>query len=103
MLKFEDYQQRKDFACAFLRLTNDETFFSHLIMSDEAHFHIDRYVYMCNKQKYRFWGVLIKHRLNMHDFWFQQDRATAHTAKETMSIPRAAFHGRIISRCGDFS
>ena len=58
MLKFEDYQQRKDFAWAFPRLTNDETFFSHLIMSDGAHFHIDGYV---NKQNYRFRGVLIEH------------------------------------------
>ena len=92
MLKFEDYQQRKDFACAFLRLTNDETFLSHLIMSEKSHFHIDRYV---NKQNYRFWGVLIEHRLNMHDFWFQQDGATtAHTPRETMAILRAAFSGR---------
>ena len=35
MLKFEDYQQRKDFAYAFLRLTNDETFISHPVMSDD--------------------------------------------------------------------
>ena len=77
-----------------------ETDLSHLIMSDKAHFHIDRYV---NKQNYRFWGVLIEHRLNMHDFWFQQDGATAHTARETMTILRAAFPGRLISRFGDFS
>ena len=44
MLKFEEYQQRNDFACAFLKLTNDETFLFHLILSDEAHFHIDGYV-----------------------------------------------------------
>ena len=36
----------------------------------------------------------------MHDFWFQQDGATAHTARETM---RAAFPGRLISRFGDLS
>ena len=70
-----------------------ETFLSHLIMSDEAHFQIDGYV---NKQNYRFWSVLIEHRLNMHDFWFQQDGAT-------MTILRAAFSGRLISRFGDFS
>ena len=87
-------------ACAFLRLTDDETFLSHLIISDEAHFHIDGYV---NKQNYRFWGVLIEHQLNMHDFWFQQDGATAHMAKETMTVLRAAFSGRLISRIGDFS
>ena len=69
-------------------------------MSDGAHFHIDGYV---KKQNYRFWDVLIEHRLNMHDFWFQQDGATAHTAKETMTILRAAFPWRLISRFGDFS
>ena len=37
---FEDYQKRKEITSAFLRLTNDETFFSHLIMSYEAYFHI---------------------------------------------------------------
>ena len=58
MLKFEDYQQRKEFAYAFLRLTKDETFLSHLIISDEAHYDIDGYV---NKQNYQFWGVLIEH------------------------------------------
>ncbi|KAF2352897.1 Reverse transcriptase domain [Trinorchestia longiramus] len=44
------YQERNDFARAFLDLANDETFTSHLIMSDEAHFHISRYV---NKQNYQ--------------------------------------------------
>ena len=29
---FEDYQKRKEFTTAFLRLTNDEAFLSHLIM-----------------------------------------------------------------------
>ena len=95
MLKFENHQQKKDFACAFLKLTNDETFLSNLIMSDETHFHIDGYV---NKQNYRFWGVLIEHRLNMHDFWFQQDGATAYTARETVTILRAAFPGSLLSR-----
>ena len=100
MLKFEDYKQRKDFACTFLRLTNDETFLSHLIMSDEAHFHIDGYV---NKQNCLFWGVLIEHRLNIHNFWFQQDGATAHTERETITILRAAFSGSLNSCIGDFS
>ena len=69
-------------------------------MSDEAHFHIDIYV---NKQNYRFWGVLIEHRLNKHDSWFQQDGATVHTARETMIILRTVFLGRLISRFGDLS
>ena len=47
---FEDYKKRKEFASAYLRLTNDETFLSHLTMSEEAHFHISGYV---NKQIYR--------------------------------------------------
>ena len=100
MLKFEDYQQRKDFACAFLRLTNDETFFSYIIISDEAHFHIDGYV---NKENYCFWCLLIEHQLNMHDFWFQQDGAMAHAARQTMTILRAAFPEHLISHFGDFS
>ena len=74
--------------------------FSHLIVSVEAHFHIDGYA---NKQNYRFWGVMIEYRLNMHDCWFQQDGATAHKAKETMTILRAALPGRLISRFSDFS
>ncbi|KAF2368551.1 Immunoglobulin-like domain [Trinorchestia longiramus] len=35
-----DNQKRKDFVRAFLDLANDETFTSHIIMSDKAHFHI---------------------------------------------------------------
>ena len=53
-LQFEDYQKRREFTSAFLRLTNDETFISHLIMSDEASFDIGGYV---NTQNYRFWGA----------------------------------------------
>ena len=34
-------------------LTADENFISHLIMSDEAHFHMNECV---NKQNYRFWS-----------------------------------------------
>ena len=39
----------------------------------------------------------------MYDFWFQHDGATAHTARETMTILRAAFPGRLISLVGDFT
>ena len=53
-LQFEDNQEKKEITSAFLRLTNDETFLSHLIMSYEAYFHIGGYV---NKQTYRFWGT----------------------------------------------
>ena len=69
-------------------------------MTDEAHFHIDGYV---NKRNYRFWSVLIKHRLNMHDFRFQQDGAMAHTARGTLTKLREAFLGRLVSRFGNFS
>ena len=50
-LQLEDYQKRREFTFAFLRLTNDETFLSHLIMSYEAYFHVGGYM---NKQNYRF-------------------------------------------------
>ena len=39
----------------------------------------------------------------MHEFWFQQDGATAHSASETITILKAAFPGCLISRFGDFS
>ena len=61
-LQFEDYQKRREFTYAFLRLTNDETFLSHLIMSDEARFHIGGYV---NEQNYRFW--VAEHPMNIHE------------------------------------
>lgn len=35
------------------------------------------------------------------ELWFQQDGATAHTARETMNCLRVMFPGRIISRFGD--
>ena len=151
-----DHQKRKEFSRAFLELANDETFISHLIMSDEAHFHISGYV---NKQNCRFWcdeNPRIIHEqslhpqkvtvwcgitsariigpyffeddgvtttvtgnnyrqmlqryllpqledLEMHNMWFQQDGATPHTARETMTILREAFPGKVISRSGDVS
>ena len=52
-LQFEDYQKRRYSTSAFLRLTNDATFLSRLIMSDEAQFHIGGYV---NKQNYPILG-----------------------------------------------
>ena len=33
--------------------------------------------------------------------WFQQDGATAHTARLSMNTLRAAFPGRLLSRFGD--
>lgn len=39
--------------------------------------------------------------LGLEDMWFQQDGATAHTARATTDILKAAFPGRLISRFGD--
>jgi len=38
---------------------------------------------------------------NMARAWFQQDGATAHTARLPMNTLRAAFPGRLLSRFGD--
>lgn len=37
----------------------------------------------------------------LHNMWFQQDGATAHTSKETIRILKVLFPGRLISRFGD--
>lgn len=48
-----DYDKRMNFTNKFLQLANNEDFINHLIMSDEAHFHLNGYV---NKQNQRFWA-----------------------------------------------
>lgn len=151
-----DRQSRINYSQAILNLHHEEdNFFSKIIMSDEAHFHLSGYV---NKQNLRFWGTenpQVIHEeplhalkltvwcgiyaekvigpyffedavgntvtvngdryremindfllpqideLGLEDMWFQQDGATAHTARATMDILRPAFPGRIISRFGD--
>ena len=40
---------------------------------------------------------------NMSGYWWQQDGATAHTARATMQMLTGMFQGRIISRNSDFS
>ena len=40
-------------------------------------------------------------RQNVHHTWFQQDGATAHTARETMTLLKDCFPNRLISRFGD--
>ena len=40
-------------------------------------------------------------RQNVHYTWFQQDGATAHTARETMTLLKDCFPNRLISRFGD--
>ena len=39
--------------------------------------------------------------MNTENIWFQQDGATAHTARETMDMLRTHFPNRVISRFGD--
>jgi hypothetical protein len=60
----------------------------------------DRYVHMVNEfllQELR--------RLDMDTatFWFQQDGAIAHTARQSMNTLRTVFEHRVISRYGDIS
>jgi len=127
-----------------------------LMMSDEAHFHLDGYV---NKQNCRFWvaenprelhqrplhnanlsvwcgistvGIVGPYffedegatvtvtsggyvemlsnflrpqlrslRVNMEEMWFQQDGATAHTARASMTVFRQMFPQHVVSRFGD--
>lgn len=39
----------------------------------------------------------------MRNYWFQQDGATSHSARETMNLLNEHFPGRIISRYADFA
>jgi hypothetical protein len=41
--------------------------------------------------------------MNIATCWFQQDGATALTARQSKNILRTVFERRIISRCGDIS
>lgn len=47
-----DYQSGSDFARTFLQLAENEDFMSNLMMTDEAHFHLNGDVY---NQNCRFW------------------------------------------------
>lgn len=150
-----DHLQRLQFSQRMLELLEDENLI--MMMSDEAHFHIDGYV---NKQNCRYWadtnprelhesplhsdkvtvwcGVskvgiigpyffenereqavtvnsqryvnmieeflvpqLEENNYDMNNMWFQQDGATAHTARISMQAVRVLFPGRLISRNGD--
>ena len=44
---------------------------------------------------------LERRQVNMRDIWFQQDGATAHTARASMEVIRQMFPGHVISRFGD--
>lgn len=150
-----DHLQRLHFSQRMLELLKDENLI--IMMSDEAHFHINGYV---NKQNCRYWadtnpralhqsplhsdkvtvwcGVskvgiigpyffenereqvvavnsqhyvnmieefllpqLEENNFDMDNMWFQQDGATAHTARILMQAVRALFPGHLISRNGD--
>lgn len=52
-LQQNDSKKRLDFANWFLKKCEDETFLSHLMMSDEAHFYLDG---MVSKQNCRIWA-----------------------------------------------
>lgn len=150
-----DEEQRLRYANKFVRLaTENPNFLNNLIMSDEAHFHLNGYV---NKQNCRIWGKenpKVVHQRQLHplrctvwcgimadrvigpyflednderpqtitgavyrtmlenflrpavennsNLWFQQDGATAHTARATMTILRELFGDRLISKNADF-
>jgi len=46
---------------------------------------------------------LQKRGVNMREMWFQQDGATAHTARVSMEVVRRMFPQHVISRFGDVS
>lgn len=151
-----DFQQRLTYALELQQMSREHDGFMHnLIMSDEAHFHLNGFI---NKQNCRFWGTenprelhqrqlhpqkctvwcgvtsraIIgpyffenedgtaasvngeRYRIMLNTFlrpavernremWFQQDGATAHTARATMELLREMFGDRIISRNSAFS
>ena len=152
-LEITDHPKRLHLATNFLQLADaHDDFISHLIMSDEAHFHLSGYV---NKQNFRYWSAenpKIIHAVPLHsqkvtvwcgmscdrifgpyffenedgvtetvtgasyrkciqeclmadihgtNMWFQQDGATAHTAKESIQLLKTLFPSRLISRFGD--
>nr|CAI5865735.1 unnamed protein product [Callosobruchus analis] len=155
-LKPADYQQRLDYAVALQQKVRDNLDFIHnLIMSDEAHFHLNGCV---NKQNSRIWAKenpRVVHQRQLHplkctvwcgvsserivgpyffenevgaavtitsvqyrnmldnflrpavanhpEIWFQQDGATAHTARDTMVLLQEIFGDRIISRRSNFN
>ncbi|CAI6356266.1 unnamed protein product [Macrosiphum euphorbiae] len=44
---------------------------------------------------------LERRQVDMREIWFQQDGATAHTARASMEVVRQMFPGHVISRYGD--
>jgi hypothetical protein len=58
----------------------------------------DRYVHMVNEFLL---PELRRRDMDIGTFWFQQDGATAHTARQSKKTLRTLFQHRIISRYGD--
>ena len=58
----------------------------------------DRYIRMFENC---FLPELRRRGINRASMWFQQDGATAHTARASMTAVRAAFPNHVISRFGD--
>ena len=58
----------------------------------------DRYIRMFENY---FLPELRRRGINTASMWFQQDGATAHTARASMTAVRAAFPNHVISRFGD--
>jgi hypothetical protein len=60
----QDTQQCLQYAIRFQHLARDNSnFLNNLIMSDEAHFHLNEYI---NKQNCRFWGTENPRELHQH-------------------------------------
>jgi hypothetical protein len=60
----------------------------------------ERYSHMLNTFFFR---ELRRRRITLRNIWFQQDGATAHTARASMAVVRQKFPGRVISRFGDIN
>ena len=64
-LKPTDHRQRLNYSVQIQRVVNEENEFVHkLIMSDEAHFHLNGFV---NKQNCRFWGFENPRAIHQHE------------------------------------
>ena len=152
-----DFAQHRDF-CEEMLATLTEDANAVVMMSDEAHFHLNGFV---NKQNCRFWAAenpqelhqrplhsskvtvwcgvskvgivgpyffeegetavsvtsarfvnmlnnflhpeLKRHGVNVREMWFQQDGATAHTARVSMVVVRRMFPQHVISHFSDVS
>lgn len=63
---------------------------------DRVSVNADRYIHMLET----FLRPIVEES-GLRNLWFQQDGATAHTARRTIAVLRELFPGRLISRSGD--